>query len=74
MADLRTRTVARSWLVLAGVLIAMELAFLYEAMMADQSGLQKIFGVFSGLAILCFAGLLYSVKVVFYDWNQSGGL
>jgi len=57
----------RSWLVLAGIITILELLFLYEAMIADLAGYQKIFGVFLGLAVLCFAALVYVAKVVFYD-------
>jgi len=67
MKDLRTRTVSWSWVGLVGVLIVLEWLFVYEALIADMSGLQRVFGVFSGLAILCFAALLYVLRVVFYD-------
>lgn len=67
MNDLKPAQLSRGWFVLTGVLIALELLFLYEAMQADLAGYQKIFGVFVGLAILCFAALAYSFKVVFYD-------
>jgi len=52
---------------LAVVLVLFELLFLYEAMLADLSELQRVFSVFLGLAVLCCAGLLYSLKVAFYD-------
>jgi len=45
----------------------LELVLVYEAVQADMAGLQKVFGVFVGVAILCFASLLYMVKLVFYD-------
>jgi len=64
---LRTTTLPRSWVALTALLTVLELFFLYEAMQADFGGYQKIFGVFVGLAILCFAAMLYTVKVVFYD-------
>ena len=67
MISLKTGALSYSWIVLACVLIALELMLLYEAMQADLAGYQKIFGVFVGLAILCFAALAYSFKVVFYD-------
>ena len=66
---LKTVSLSNGWLVLAGVLIILELLFLYEAIIADMAGLQRIFGVFAGVAILCFAALLYSVSVVFYGWK-----
>jgi len=51
----------------AFVLIVLEFVFIYEAFLADAAGNERIFGVFLGLAILCFAALLYEAKVVFYD-------
>jgi hypothetical protein len=44
----------------------LELIFIYEAMLADIAGLERIFGVFAGLAFLCFAALLYAVSMVVY--------
>ncbi len=67
---MKAGALSRSWLVLAGALIILELVFVYEAMLADLAGSQKIFGVFVGLAILCFAALLYAVSVVFYGWGR----
>ena len=67
MTEPRTRPLARSWVVSACVLIMLELVLIYQAVQADMSGLQRGFGVFVGLAILCFASLLYMVKLVFYD-------
>jgi hypothetical protein len=46
-------------LVLAGALVALELMFIYEAMLADSADYERVFGVFTGLAILCFAALLF---------------
>jgi len=66
---LKAVSLSGGWLVLAGVLIILEILFVYEAMMADMAGLQRIFGVFVGVAILCFAALLYSVSVLFYGWK-----
>jgi len=59
----------RTWLVLAGVLAALETIFILEAMLADMNGLQKIFGVFVGLAILAFGVLLFATSIVFYGWS-----
>jgi len=66
---LKAVSLSKGWLVLAGVLIILELLFLCEAVIADMAGLQRIFGVFAGVAILCFAALLYSVSVIFYGWK-----
>jgi hypothetical protein len=66
---LKTETVSRGWLALAGVLIVFEVLFLYEAMTADMGGYQRMFGVFAGLAILSFAALLYSISTLIYGWR-----
>lgn len=64
---MKTTTLPRSWFALTALLTVLELFFLYEAMQADFGESQKVFGVFVGLAIICFAAMLYTVKVVFYD-------
>ena len=65
MSELRT-TVSRSWLVLSSLVIFLEVFFIYEAMLADMAGLERIFGVFTGLALLCFGVLLYVVTSIVY--------
>ena len=67
MKGFKTRTVSAGWLGLTCVLMILEMLFVYEAMLADMSDIQKVFGVFFGLAILCFGALLCAVRVVFYD-------
>ena len=62
-------TLSRGWLALAGLLIVLEVLFLYEAMLADMAGYQRVFGVFAGLAVLSFAALLYSVSTLIYGWG-----
>ncbi len=59
----------QSWLALAALLVILELLFVYEAQLADASGLQRVFGVFAGLGILCFAALLYAVSSIYYGWS-----
>ena len=73
MAFMKTATLSRGWLALASLLTLLEFFFIYEATQADLAGYQRIFGVFVGLAILCFAALLYSVKAVFYDEERAEG-
>ena len=65
MTDLKI--LSRGWLGLTGLLLILELLFVYEAMSANLSGLERIFGVFIGLAALCFAALLYAFRVIFYE-------
>lgn len=62
-------TLSKGWFALVGALIVLELLFVYEAMIADMVGLQRMFGVFVGLAIVCFAALLYSISEVMYGWE-----
>jgi hypothetical protein len=66
LTELEITGVPRGWVVLACIMIALELFFIYEAALADMAGLQRVFGVFAGLAFLCFAALLYTVSVVVY--------
>ena len=65
----KRETVSRGWLTLTGLLILFEILFLYEAMIADMGGYQRMFGVFAGLAILSFAALLYSISTLIYGWS-----
>jgi hypothetical protein len=62
-------SLSKGWLAVAGILMILELLFVYEAMIADAAGLDRVFGVFAGLAIVCFAALLYSVSTKFYGWK-----
>jgi hypothetical protein len=39
--------------------------------MADLADYQHVFGVFAGLAILCFAALLFSVSETMYGWGDK---
>ena len=66
MTELETIEVPRGWAVLACILVVFELFFVYEAVLADMAGLQRVFGVFAGLAFLCFAMLLYEISMVVY--------
>jgi hypothetical protein len=61
--------ISRGWFAVVIMLTAFELVFLYEAMFADMTGYQKVFGVFLGLAILSFGVLLYAAAVIFYGWS-----
>ena len=69
MDNPRTDNVSRSWVALAGVLVGLESIFLYEGLIADMGGHERFFAAFAGLAILCFAALLYAAAVVLYGWD-----
>jgi hypothetical protein len=62
----KTEVLSRGWVVLTLTIVALELFFVYEAILADGAGLQRVFGVFAGLAFLCFAVLLYAISMVVY--------
>jgi hypothetical protein len=65
VSELR-RTISRGWLILSSLLIVLEVFFIYEAILADTSGLERVFGVFAGLGLLCFSVLLYIVATIVY--------
>jgi hypothetical protein len=65
MSELR-KTISRGWLILSSLMIVLEVFFIYEAMLADASGLERIFGVFTGLGLLCFGVLLYVLTSIVY--------
>lgn len=69
MSDLKTENISRGWVALAGLLIIIELASMYEAVVADLSGYERVFAAFAGLSVFCFAALLYAVAEVFYGWD-----
>ena len=69
MDNPKTDNISRGWVGLVGVLIGLEFIFLYEAMIADVGGHERFFAAFAGLAILCFAALLYAASVVLYGWD-----
>ena len=66
---LKTEEVPRGWIALSGILIVLEFVCLYEAMLGDLGGYQRVFAVFAGLAILCFGALLYAASLIFYGWG-----
>ena len=63
---MKTMKVSRVWVVLACITVAFELFFVSEAVLADKADLQRVFGVFAGLAFLCFAVLLHAISMVVY--------
>jgi len=69
MDNPRADNVSRGWVGLACVLIGFEFIFLYEAMIGDLGGHERFFAAFAGLAILCFAALVYAAAVVLYGWD-----
>lgn len=55
------------WLVLLVVLLVIEIAFLIGAYTSGMAGLERIFGVFTGLILVTFGIILYAGRLIFYD-------
>ena len=55
------------WLVLLIVFLVIEIAFLIGAYTSGMAGLERIFGVFTGLILVTFGIILYAGRLIFYD-------
>ena len=55
------------WLVLLIVLVVFEVGFLYGAYMSGEAGLERVFGIFTGLVLITFAVISYAARLIFYD-------
>jgi hypothetical protein len=67
IAHPRSRDVSSWWLVLLLVFLVLEIAFLAGAYSSSLAGLEKVFGVFTGLILVAFGAILYAGRLVFYD-------
>ena len=63
----RAGSVSVWWLVLLVVFLICELAFLLGAYTSGAAGLERVFGVFTGLVIVTFGVILYAGRLIFYD-------
>jgi hypothetical protein len=59
--------VSSLWLVLLVVLLIVEAVFLLGAYTSGLSGLERIFGIFTGLVLVTFGVILYAGRLIFYD-------
>jgi hypothetical protein len=59
--------VSSLWLVLLVVLLIVEAVFLLEAYTSGLAGLERIFGIFTGLVLVTFGVILYAGRLIFYD-------
>ena len=48
-------------------LMVVEVAFLLGAYTSGLAGLERIFGVFTGLVLVTFGVMLYAGRLIFYD-------
>jgi hypothetical protein len=59
--------VSNLWLVLLVVFLVIEVAFLLGAYTSGLAGLERIFAIFTGLALVTFGIILYAGRLIFYD-------
>lgn len=55
------------WLALLVAFLVIEIAFLVGAYTSGMAGLERIFGVFTGLILVTFGIILYAGRLIFYD-------
>lgn len=55
------------WLVVLVVLLVVEAAFLLGAYTSGLAGLERVFGIFTGLVLVTFGIILYAGRLIFYD-------
>ena len=60
-------SVSSLWLVLLVVFLGVEVAFLLGAYTSGLAGLERIFGIFTGLVLVTFGIILYAGRLIFYD-------
>lgn len=49
------------------VFLICELAFLFGAYTSGLAGLERVFGIFTGLVLVTFGVILYAGRLIFYD-------
>jgi hypothetical protein len=59
--------VSSLWLVVLVVLLVVEAAFLLGAYTSGLAGLERVFGIFTGLVLVTFGIILYAGRLIFYD-------
>jgi hypothetical protein len=60
-------SVSNLWVVLLVLFTVIEIAFLFEAYMSGLAGLERVYGIFTGLAFVAFGIILYAGRLIFYD-------
>jgi len=67
MSGRRYGSISSLWLVLLMVFLVAEVAFLLGAYTSGLSGLERVFGIFTGLVLITFGAILYAGRLIFYD-------
>jgi hypothetical protein len=55
------------WLVLLVIFLVIEVVFLLGAYTSGLAGLERVFGIFTGLVLITFGIVLYAGRLIFYD-------
>ncbi len=55
------------WLVLLVVFSIFELVFLFGVYTSGEAGLERVFGIFTGVVLVTFGIILYAGRLIFYD-------
>jgi len=66
-SERRSASVSSLWLVLLVVFLVVEVAFLLGVYTSGLAGLERIFGIFTGLVLVTFGIILYAGRLIFYD-------
>ena len=67
MSERRSGFASNLWLVLLVVFLVIEVAFLLGAYTSGLAGLERVFGIFTGLVLITFGIVLYAGRLIFYD-------
>lgn len=67
ISERRSDSVSSLWLVVLVVLLVVEAAFLLGAYTSGLAGLERVFGIFTGLVLVTFGIILYAGRLIFYD-------
>lgn len=67
VVERRSAFVSAWWLVLLVVLLVFEVAFLFGAYTSGMAGLERVFGIFTGLVLITFGVILYAGRLIFFD-------
>jgi hypothetical protein len=60
-------SVSTLWLVLLALFLVIEVAFLLGACTSGLAGLERVFGIFTGLVLVTFGIILYAGRLILYN-------
>jgi len=66
-SESRSASMSSLWLVLLVLFLVVEVAFLLGAYTSGLAGLERVFGIFTGLILVTFGVILYAGRLIFYD-------